>query len=135
MRFDRNVVVLLIAVLVVVGALSWRISQTERSAPPDTAPSLPTLHVEPRESIDEFLAQFENDAFKSVGLVRADAFEDELVLGWNRKWTELPDHYRRETVSRIGAAWNLYYGGITRVYAVPNGAELARYSPPPAKSR
>ena len=133
MRLDRSNAVLIVAVLAVAGILTWRISQSPRQAPaPAPEAGLPQIRLEPKETIDQFLAQLETDSFKSIGIEKAAAFDQELTLGWNRKWLELPEQYRRETVITIGRAWNLYYGGVTRVYAVPSGDELARYSPPPA---
>lgn len=130
MKLDRNTVVLLVAVLAVVGLITWRVSSPAPvPARKAETSALPVIQVEPKETIDLFLAQFEDETFTSIGLVRVEAVDRELILGWNKKWIELPEHYRRDTVKKIAEPWAMYFGGVTRIFAVPTGHELARYTP------
>ena len=117
----------MVAVLAVAGAVFWAGSNEPQ---PDLReqPAFPIVAVEMKADLDQFIAQFEQEPFLSLGLVEVDAFEKELYLGWDRTWLTLPRLYRGELLEKIGQPWAFYLGGVTRVYAVPDGREIARYS-------
>ena len=81
-----------------------------------------------KADLDQFIQQFHVEPFPSLGLVEAEAFERELILGWDNRWLSLPRIYRREVVEKIGRPWATYMGGVTMIYSVRDGTEIARYT-------
>ena len=117
----------MVTVLAVGGVFFWAGSSEPHPEPPEQ-PAFPVVEVEMKADLDQFIAQFEQEPFLSLGLVEVDAFERELYLGWDRTWLTLPRLYRRDLVEKIGRPWAFYLDGVTRVHAVPDGREIARYS-------
>ena len=127
MNFGRRGAGILVTVLAVFAFIFWTVSSKPLSDTP-SRPELPIVQVEMKTDLDQFIQQFHAEPFPSLGLVEADAFERELILGWDNRWLSLPRIYRREVVEKIGRPWATYMGGVTLIYSVPDGTEIARYT-------
>ncbi len=127
MNFDRKSSLILVAVLAILGAVFWNASnERDSGVPPER--ELPIVQVEMKPDLDQFIEQFRVEPFPSLGLIEAEVFERELIIGWDNRWLSLPQIYRREVLEKIGQPWAYYMGGVTVVYGVPDGSELARYT-------
>lgn len=89
---------------------------------------LPIVQIEMKATLDEFIEQFEQEPFVSLGVIHVGVSERELIIGWDQRWMSLPRIYRREVIEKVGEPWARYLGGVTRIYAVPDGTELASYT-------
>ncbi len=127
MNFGRRGAGIFVPVLAVFAFIFWTVSSKPVSDTP-SGPELPIVQVEIKADLDQFIQQFHVEPFPSLGLVEAEAFERELILGWDNRWLSLPRIYRREVVEKIGRPWAYYMGGVTMIYSVPDGIEFARYT-------
>ncbi len=127
MNFDRKSALILVVALAISAALFWAGSSDRDRATP-LEPDLPIVQVEMKATLDEFIEQFDKEPFVSLGVVHADVTERELIIGWDQRWMSLPRIYRREVIAKVGEPWARYLGGVTRIYAVPDGTELASYT-------
>ena len=127
MTFDRKSALILVTALAACAVLFWAgSSDSDTTMPPE--PDLPIVYVEMKATLEEFVEQFRREPFVSLGVTHADVAERELIIGWDRHWMALPRIYRREITEKIGEPWARYLGGVTRIYAVPDGTELAGYT-------
>ena len=127
MNLGRRGAGILVPVLAVFAFIFWTVSSKPVSDTP-SGPELPIVQVEMKADLDQFIQQFHVEPFPSLGLVEAEVFERELILGWDNRWLSLPRIYRREVVEKIGRPWATYMGGVTMIYSVPDGTEFARYT-------
>lgn len=101
MNFGRRGAGILVTVLAVFAFLFWTVSSQPVSETP-SRPELPIVQVEMKADLDQFIQLFPAEPLPSLGLVEAEAFERELILGWDNRWLSLPRIYRREVVEKIG---------------------------------
>jgi hypothetical protein len=127
MNLDRKGVGVLAATLALVGLIFWTSSGEPVSDAP-SQPELPIVQVEMKADLEQFIQQLHVEPFPSLGLVKAEAVDRALLVGWDSRWLSLPGIYRRELVEKLGRPWAYYMGGTTVVYGVPDGAEIARYT-------